>query len=285
MGNAYTFPLETIIFSCVVSAVYKARDLELRRTFHEGGKYSVHTRRLGNFGVFGDDIIVEREAYRQTVRLLNLLGFSVNTEKSFAEGPFRESCGGDFINGSPARGVYIKSLRTPADRYVAINRLNEWSAMHDIPLRRVIERLVKMVRFLPVPLYENLDAGIRVPRSYLAYLGYLKTSKKSSSPGGIIYTRWESTPKKLRIGEGHVSSPKGAKKRVYNPHGLLQAALRGDVRNYTIGIRLGPARYRAKQGVSPNWDWLPTVEGNTSIGQGRLATAIWVNMMFTHAPR
>jgi len=280
MGNAFTFPLETIIFACVVSAAYAMKDHRLKKGYGSSCEFDpdngvfVQNKRLPNFGVFGDDIIVEAEHCRHTVVLLELLGFTVNADKSFIRGPFRESCGGDFFRGHPVRGFYLKTLRTQASRYVAINRLNEWSALHGIALRRTIKRLMRSTRYLPVPLYENDDAGVKVPLSMV-------TSRKwDRDVQSFVYKRWTSVPQKVAIKDGALKLPRGHRSRLYNGDGLLVAMLRGDVRNDSFGSRLGPARYRSKVAVAPNWDWLPTISGGETslVGQARLAAAIEINL-------
>lgn len=172
MGNGFTFPLETAIFACVVDAAYKVFEIPLVRNKPSKGE-------LGNFGVFGDDIICNSDVARHVIRLLELLGFTTNASKTFVEGPFRESCGGDYFRGHPVRGVYIKSLGSMASRYVAINRLNEWSAVTDIGLSKTISYLLGKVRLLPIPLHENDDAGIKVTHSFLRDLIAVKRNKKS----------------------------------------------------------------------------------------------------------
>lgn len=284
MGNAYTFPLETLIFSCVVSAAYQLKNYKLRRGYGEYFEFSPETSafsvttRLPNFGVFGDDIIVKSELYRQTVLLLNLLGFEVNAEKSFCQGPFRESCGGDYFLGHPVRGVYIKTLKTQASRYVAINRLNEWSSHHGIPLQSTIQRLLKSVRFIPVPLDESYDAGIRVPYDLLS-----EESRKhhmwTDGNGTIHYKRWAVSQKRMRISDGHIYKPKGAKYRSYNESGLLLAFLRGDVRNSTLGSRLGALRYRSKDAVTLSWDHCAPAADLASAYGSRLKNAIYINVI------
>lgn len=293
MGNGFTFPLQTFIFSCVVSAVYETLGIKLRRNLHPVshlGKMrdvsqdnltskSIAEGKPGNFGVFGDDIIVETRAYELTVRLLNLLGFKINAEKSFKEGWFRESCGGDYFQGHHARGIYIKSLKTPASRYVAINRLNEWSAMTEIPLRHTVRRLVKSVRYLPVPLNENDDAGIKVPfstidageRSLFYNLNYDRN-------WSVVYRVWASKPKLIKLDEGEIKVPKGAKKRLYNAPGLLESFLRGDIKGGTLNIRMGATRYTSKVAISPNWDYLPSIGKQFPFSQAQFATAIRINM-------
>lgn len=279
MGNAFTFPIETIIFSCVVSACYRAMDIPLRRGYSLSCKDSEETggvlsKTLPNFGVFGDDIIARKDTHKLIMRLLTLLGFSVNTEKSFTKGPFRESCGGDFFNGHLVRGVYIKSLKTPESRYVAINRLNQWSAVSNIPLTSTVGRLLKSVRYLPIPLYENDDAGVKVPLSMLTDI------RRDQDTGSYLYRRWMSRPKRMRFAEGGITVPRGAKRREYNPHAALLAFLRGDIRSCSMSIRLGTPVYRTKVAISPNWDWLPTVgDAMSPIGSTRFAAAIYLNFM------
>lgn len=154
MGNGFTFSLETAIFASAVKAVYRLMGLPLK---------------VGNsndWGVFGDDIVVDRKAYFNVVRLLTLLGYEVNGDKSFHAGHFRESCGTDWWKGSPVRGVYLRRLKTDADRYSAINRLNRWSARTGVPLTCVVQLIRgEIVASRPhfVPPSEGDDAGIKVP--------------------------------------------------------------------------------------------------------------------------
>jgi hypothetical protein len=278
MGNAFTFPLETVIFSCVVSAAYKAMDIPLIRKRRSDVQYDlrdgvlVEERELPNFGVFGDDIIVEKRATFMVMRLLSLLGFTVNTEKSFFEGPFRESCGGDYFRGLPVRGVYLKTLSSQASRFVAINRLNEWSAVTGIPLPRTVQYLVKRSRWLPVPLDENDDAGIKVP------FDMIESARRCPDTFSIIYRKWQVIPVQIRIKDGHLYLPRGTRSRMYNPSGLLVSFLRGNVRADSITIRHGSARYRSKEAMTPNWERLPTVGTRVPIGRARLNNAIHRNL-------
>jgi hypothetical protein len=149
MGNGFTFPLETLVFSCVVVACIKSFGGNPVRPYRTSIAALQPNELEGYWGVFGDDIICHSRIARRVIRLLGLLGFEVNHDKSFIEGSFRESCGRDFYRGHDVRGVYIKRLSTPESRYVAINALNVWSAKTGIPLRRTIRRLVDSVRYLP----------------------------------------------------------------------------------------------------------------------------------------
>lgn len=92
MGNGYTFALESAIFTAIIYGVSKAVT----------GSYN-----RDEVSVFGDDLICRKSISSKVIRMLNLCGFSVNHEKSFFEGPFRESCGADWFDGTPVRPVFL----------------------------------------------------------------------------------------------------------------------------------------------------------------------------------
>lgn len=131
MGNGFTFPLQTIIFSAVVSVAY---DTIFGMYPHKG---RIH--------VFGDDMVVRREAYDRVCELLGLCGFFVNGMKSFSTGPFRESCGGDFYEGKSVRAVYIQTLENRAAVYHAFNSVRRWGLYHRIPCFRLLLALRRML--------------------------------------------------------------------------------------------------------------------------------------------
>jgi hypothetical protein len=258
MGNGFTFPLQTMLFSCAVLAAARFRYRVER--FNEKG-------RAGTFGVFGDDIICGKSIAADVCHLLGILGFRVNSEKSFLEGPFRESCGYDYFNGHNVRGVYCKTLQTTQARYALINQLNLWTARNGIPLPKVCKRLLASVRYLPVPVWDNDDAGIRVTYKNLSKA---KWSKRYQS---LTYRRWVPKAAKLRIGDGIVTVPKGCKPRIYNPEGLLTAFLHGSIERGYINVRQRTVRYSTKVGHAPNWDrasaqWCAPNWDTTPVGSG-----------------
>jgi hypothetical protein len=94
MGNGYTFELETCVFACLIAAC-----LQLK------GRAGV----LGHdFFVYGDDLIVPSDTAKLVIDTLAWVGFKVNSDKSFTDGSFRESCGGDYLRGEPVRAFYLK---------------------------------------------------------------------------------------------------------------------------------------------------------------------------------
>lgn len=86
MGSGVTFPLQTLIFYCIVDAI---RELS-----------------LGNRGfvsVYGDDLIYPSSIQEKVVRVFSDLRLILNPDKSYAHGPFRESCGEDCHKGVSVR--------------------------------------------------------------------------------------------------------------------------------------------------------------------------------------
>lgn len=92
MGSALCFPLEAMVF---LTVVFLGISRDLRTPV---------TRKLlqdfaGRVRVYGDDIIVPVEHVRSVIDSLEAFGFLVGLDKSFWNGRFRESCGGDYYGG------------------------------------------------------------------------------------------------------------------------------------------------------------------------------------------
>lgn len=108
MGNATTFVVETIVFLSILWACSGYQDLSDITDLH----------------VYGDDMIYPRSRHEDVVAALGKCGFIVNTDKSFSEEFFRESCGGDFLLGTNVRPAYIKNhLGTSYEKTIAANRI------------------------------------------------------------------------------------------------------------------------------------------------------------------
>lgn len=254
MGNGFTFPLQTMLFSCAVTAAARARDLHLERPRAASGM---------TWGVFGDDIILPTNCHylqkgekslfvnygdtmvRDVLRLLRLMGFTVNSSKSFFEGPFRESCGADYFRGQQVRGVYLKTLLTPQSRFVAINLLNRWSAVTGIPLTQTVKNLLRSVPYYLVPAWESDDAGIRVPFSMV------KKRRLDPNVQSVLYRKYVVKGRSFSIGEDGFLETGGP---IYNPSGLLISYLNGTIRSCRIGLRSKTKLYRGCYGIAPNWD-------------------------------
>jgi hypothetical protein len=95
MGNGFTFELESLIFFAIASCSCDA----------------------GIVSVYGDDIIVPSQYATDVMKNLEMCGFSLNWDKSFIDGPFRESCGGDYFEGFDIRPVYVTGLLSIKELY------------------------------------------------------------------------------------------------------------------------------------------------------------------------
>lgn len=127
MGNGFTFELETLIFLslCVACAERAGRD----------GRNEIASNRLT---VYGDDIIVPCEYVHDVLAALRFSGFTPNPKKTFIEGPFRESCGGDFFSGVDVRPFYLKELPNEPSQWI---RLANGLRSLDVPQRGDVPRL------------------------------------------------------------------------------------------------------------------------------------------------
>jgi hypothetical protein len=101
MGNALTFPTQSVCFAVVAIAAI---------LYEKGKNPSFWNMRATSrrIRVYGDDIIIPTEHARQVVTWLESLGLKVNHAKSFMEGNFRESCGLDAFKGYDVTPIYIK---------------------------------------------------------------------------------------------------------------------------------------------------------------------------------
>jgi hypothetical protein len=101
MGNGFTFELETLLFACIALVA-------------SGG-----TLGLDVFA-FGDDLIIPSHSSKDVISALKFFGMTINEEKSFVDGPFRESCGGDYFLGVDVRPHYLKEEPLEPQHFIAL---------------------------------------------------------------------------------------------------------------------------------------------------------------------
>jgi hypothetical protein len=87
MGSSCCFPVEALVFWAIAAAA---------------------TNMSRDIFVYGDDIICPVIFTEQIVRGLESFGLLVNADKSYYQGPFRESCGGDFYNGVEVTPIRLR---------------------------------------------------------------------------------------------------------------------------------------------------------------------------------
>lgn len=118
MGNGYTFALESAIFASLAYGVMRV----VRGSFDRN-----------EMAIYGDDIIVRSSCAGLMVKMLTVCGFSINPEKSFFEGPFRESCGADWYNGESVRPVFLTTQpSTVMELWNDANRLQRLMERHQL---------------------------------------------------------------------------------------------------------------------------------------------------------
>lgn len=118
MGNGYTFELESAIFYCLAQAVVPVE--EHHRIF-----------------VYGDDVILPKKYAQDFLELASVAGFSPNTDKSFVDGPFRESCGFHCHSGYDVTPFYVRRpVKSHDQLFLLHNNLKRWMGRVDSLLTR-----------------------------------------------------------------------------------------------------------------------------------------------------
>lgn len=172
MGNAVTFPLETLVFWTLAQAVNISQDE------HSNSLFPEWDQKL-ECSVFGDDCIVPVKIAEEFIATMTEFGMLLNKEKSFYSNEgFRESCGGDYLDGRDVRPFF---LRAPVS--TSLSALEPWlySVLNGLipkyisyfgPLKYVYDkamfRLIAEIfdehglRLKLVPSYYPDDAGLKM---------------------------------------------------------------------------------------------------------------------------
>lgn len=147
MGNACTFELESLIFWALTKAAC----------------YFTGTR--GTVSVYGDDIICPTGAVDAVVNTLSFCGFSVNTDKSFWDGPFRESCGKHYYSGVDVTPFYVRTVPTDVTDLIHLaNSFRSWldrASIGGILDPSFFELWNELASLVPTPLHGGWDYARR----------------------------------------------------------------------------------------------------------------------------
>lgn len=157
MGNGSTFAIETLVFASACVAV--------------GAK-------VGDFVVYGDDIIIPTEHAVKLTRLLRFLGFRLNLAKSFLSGPFRESCGTDWFDGQDITPFYIRKLD---DRKAVLSHtVNGLASVARLGghLWELLRKITQEFKLPYVPLNDNSLSGVWIAPVDAYRLGVLRRQPK-----------------------------------------------------------------------------------------------------------
>lgn len=178
MGNGCTFTIETLIFAAFCKAVNSKA-----------------------FAVYGDDIIVPKQDWPRLKALLDHFGFIVNEEKSYTEGPFRESCGSDFMHGVDVTPTY---LRFEGPKKMALSHVVNSMASLSHPEDSLADLLLTIVseeNLLLVPFSENSTEGVWITPQAARRAKVLRSGKhfKSAGPWIDVYKAYLPKTKSILI--------------------------------------------------------------------------------------
>lgn len=98
MGNGFTFELESLIFYSLAKSLVPS-DHEL----------------YPKISIYGDDLICPTAFIDNLTALFKTCGFSLNKQKSYSTGYYRESCGHHYWDGKRICPVYIRSSLSSTD--------------------------------------------------------------------------------------------------------------------------------------------------------------------------
>lgn len=154
MGCGFTFPLQTLIFYSLISAIKEL------------------VPATGEVSVYGDDCIFPTMMFPYVERVFEDLGLRINRDKTFVARYFRESCGEDCYRGTSVRPfqpegstVELAGSNGSAYLYKILNGLlGRWN-LRDIP--NTVEVLLRRIAIrngsvLLVPPFQPDTAGYKV---------------------------------------------------------------------------------------------------------------------------
>lgn len=155
MGNGATFPVETLFFYCIITAV--------------GNLLKVN----GTYSVYGDDLIYPKRVHAYVRRVFVELGITLNEDKTFVDSYFRESCGGDYYRGVDVRPAllpevemsHLKGKRYAAYLYKVANALRARWADEEIPttIQYLLREIAVTQRVIyQVPMHFPATSGWKV---------------------------------------------------------------------------------------------------------------------------
>jgi hypothetical protein len=228
MGIGYTFPLQTLVFLSLLKAIQS---------------FMVDKAGCQTISVYGDDMIYPSTMHPFVLQVFEKVGFVINVDKTFHDGHFRESCGGDYFRGvdvrpfQPQNGSASVGPKTyEAILYKFVNTLLARWSEYEIGetlkyLTSEIEVVTGKAKLVPVD-YPD-DSGI----------------KCSTMPNPWFFLR-----------KAALSMPKSV------GHGLYRFSFLRLVPDEREETRHGPYLWAALRGLSLHDApyWVPSVGGNCS---------------------
>lgn len=196
MGNGFTFELESMLFYVIARAV----------AYFEGVS--------GTISVYGDDIIIPSVIYPSLEWVFGILGFSVNPDKSFWTGHFRESCGGHYLHGYDVTPFYV---RRPIERLTDVIRTcNQMRAWAQSPLGVNDQTIEPLWRYLSSLVPQRFWGGrdlssitqLATNEAPSKRLVSIKSKPESTGLGGFIHWLNATDGRRTLGGDGVATSSK-----------------------------------------------------------------------------
>jgi len=148
MGSALCFPMEAIVF---LTLIFVGIEKELGTPL----SHKTILRFLGLVRVYGDDIIVPVDCANSVIESLQSFGIKVNSNKSFLNGKFRESCGKEYYDGHDVSIVRIRrefphSRKRVAEVLSMVSLRNQlYAAYYWTAVDALDRRLLEILRYFP----------------------------------------------------------------------------------------------------------------------------------------
>jgi len=198
MGSALCFPMEAMVF---LTAIFIGIE---QRLGHQLTRKDVKSY-VGKVRVYGDDLIVPVDCVDVVIDSLSRLGFKVNTNKSFWNGKFRESCGGDFFDGEDVTPIRFRQ-EFPRNHRDA-SQLQSLVAFRNLLYERGLwrtagwldKRILGILKYFPIA--EPTAAGL-CRRSFLPWMAE-RTDEAAQAPRVRAYV---ATPRFKRISASGLGS-------------------------------------------------------------------------------
>jgi hypothetical protein len=236
MGSACCFPVEALTFWALATAAIKIE--------HGISNPVVY--------VYGDDIIVDSKYAATVIRALESQNLLVNRSKSYIDGPFRESCGGDFYKGIEVTPIRLRkligsghaSLNTDADFATNLVEKFGYESVHQI-----------------ISLIEN-ERGLPFPRTSVPLPGTLQVGP-SAMNDVFFQARWNSTLQRREYRVPQVSASKLIRREAGWSELLKKELTRGasvETAGYENELRsfealLDPGEYVDAHSIRTTWAW------------------------------
>lgn len=247
MGNGFTFELETLLFYALTKASMADECQPCT--------------------VYGDDIICPSSDAHIVISTLNFCGFEINSDKSFIDGPFRESCGRHYFACEEVTPIYQKESmdESPEAHMRACNRILRLSAVWAVDdklhpgLLRAWLSMYESVRHSwhpQIPLGTEGDDGYLVTHTYAAPTRWCKEKGRLWKVVRIIPSRLPALELALyshSLRVGCVTSEPFTRVRIATREGELQTSDPGPMLDSRCEIEI--TRSIGSRWVEPAWQF------------------------------